>query len=164
MLTTVDNTLNLDCMSNSRSFAALRMTIAALCILVSACGGDKAAAPVTLAGNWLFADQTSNGQLGVTCKANASLTITQTGDTFTASLSGGAQACTGVGGTNLVAVTGVVFEGGHITGSSLTFSSGTCVFSGTISASSNELAGDETCTISTTGGSFTFDGHWQAAR
>jgi hypothetical protein len=61
-------------------------------------------------------------------------------------------------------VTGVVFEGGHITGSSLTFSSGTCVFSGTISASSNEIAGDETCTISTTGGSFTFDGTWRAAR
>ena len=136
----------------------------ALCIFAAACGGDKATAPVTLAGNWLFADQTSNAQVGITCKTNAGLTITQTGETFTASLSGGSQACTGQGGTNLVSVTGVVFEGGHITGSTLTFSSGTCVFSGTISGTSNEVNGDETCIITTTGGSFTFDGHWLAAR
>lgn len=143
-----------------------RIVTIALCILAAACGDQKTAtAPVTLAGNWLFADQTSNAQLAVTCKANASLTITQTGDTFTASFSGGAQACTGPNGTNLVSVKGIVLEGGHITGSTLTFSSGTCVFSGTISTTSNDLAGDESCTISSaTGGSFTFDGHWQAAR
>ena len=143
----------------------MKQLLIALVLFVPACGGDKSTAPLNINGTWQYSDRFSSGQLLVACTSNATLNVTQEGSTFTASVSSGTQSCTGPNGTTSVSLAGVTFQGGQITGSTVTFASGTCNFSGASSGNPvNQLSGGETCTILVSLTSYNFDGHWQASR
>ena len=143
----------------------MRHLLIALLLFVPACGGDKPTAPLEINGTWQYTDEFSNGQLLVSCTRNATLDVTQNGSTFTASVSSGTQSCTGPNGTTSVSLAGVTFQGGQITGSTVSFASGTCNFTGVSSGNpAHDLSGGETCTILVSLTSYTFDGHWQASR
>ncbi|HKW47318.1 MAG TPA: hypothetical protein VJN70_07730 [Gemmatimonadaceae bacterium] len=143
----------------------MRRLLIALLLFVPACGGDQATAPLNINGTWQYTDDISNGQLLVSCTRNATLDVTQNGSNFTAIVSSGTQSCTGPNGTTSVSLAGVTFQGGQITGSTVSFASGTCNFTGASSGNpASDLSGGETCTILVSLRSYAFDGHWHASR
>lgn len=89
----------------------------------------------------------------------------QTGTDFTGTVVSGTQTCTGGGSTTSYDLTGAAIGGGQISGSSISFTTEGCTYSGSITGSpANRLAGSETCVVPYGGTSYTFTGTWQGTK
>ena len=142
------------------------LLIASIVLTVVACGADKATAPLNLTGKWQYADNISNSELLTTCASNVTFDITQTGAGFTGKVSSGSETCTSqTAGTSVVSLVGAVINGSEISNTSVSFTSGTCSWSGTGSGDPvNHLEGQETCTLTISGLQHVFNGSWNAVR
>ena len=138
--------------------------VAAAAALFAACGDSTG--PVTLGGSWSFNDAISNSQLATSCSSNASINLTQNGNTFNGSVASGTSTCSSSGSSNSAAMDGALFTGGQIQGTSISFTDDSgCSYTGTVSGNPvNRMSGDESCVVAVSGTNYTFTGTWQASR
>jgi hypothetical protein len=123
--------------------------------------------PANIAGAWVLSFSTSNSSLAASQDLiNASVSITQTGSTFTGQ-SGSATEIVTVSGasTTTTSVPGPV-TGGQINGASVQFTDGACAFTGTATGGStpNSITGNVSCTLALNGQNYPFTGTWSLTR
>lgn len=139
--------------------------IAASGIALAACG-DSTNPPDTpdIAGTWQLEATLANTALQATCDAEGTVQITQDGESFTGQISESTLTCTAPAGTITDDVDGPL-TGGEISGTSLTYSDGTCDYSGEISGSPPDLvSGNAVCTVTFEGQDVPLSGTWQISR
>jgi hypothetical protein len=136
-------------------------------ILVASCGGDSFAPNSTtrdINGNWTLAATYNNAQVQTTCTLNGSISIAQSGTSFTGQVSGSTTSCTGPGGTTSGSDDGPV-TGGQINGNTLSYNDGGCTYTGTITGSpSNRVEGNVNCDVAIGGTTYPFNGTWLISR
>ena len=134
-----------------------------------ACGGDDGTGPADadVSGTWsaTVADLTGGGS---SCSSTdpTSLTLTQTGGTFSGSYSGGEVACTGSSGTFSFPVGSGAVVNGTVNGASVSFDLDSPDFhqSGTVNGSSMSGPATWNCFFGPATGVVTLTGTWHAAR
>jgi hypothetical protein len=140
---------------------------ASLSLALAACGGSDATAPDTvanIAGTWNLSETFSNSSQGISCNATGNVLIAQTGATFTGQVTGSTATCTTPSGPFTSNVDGSI-TGGQINGNSVTYSDGTCNWTGTVSGSPiNRVSGNLNCTLAVSGQNYPFSGTWQITR
>jgi hypothetical protein len=134
-------------------------------VLAASCGdstGPNSTRDVN--GNWTLAATYNSAQLQTTCTLNGSVSIAQTGTTFTGQVSGSVASCTGPGGTTSGSGDGPI-TGGQISGNTLSYSDVECTYTGTISGSpANRVDGSVSCNVAIGGTTYPFNGTWQISR
>jgi len=147
---------------------------------ILACGSDSTA-PESISGNWTFSDATSNARLSGSCHATGTISITQTGSSFTGTVISGSNSCTVGTQSSTGSIAGSAIGDGRITAPAVSFTDntlteadletlvtkrgGACKYTGTISGSPvNRMTGDETCTVALLDTYFGFSGTWQLSR
>ena len=147
-----------------------KVRVLILTAALGACGGKDSTAPAnppTIAGTWAFAGSIGNAQLSYSCVLSGStLTVNQTGSTFTGVLGSGTMVCTAPGGASVDTTSDSNISAGRISNGSVSFADQDgCQYSGTISGTPpDRLSGAVTCLIALSGTSYTFTGTWQASR
>lgn len=148
----------------------MRLALAAAALtgslVIAGCGGDSTApsGPVSIGGIWSLSANISNQPLATSCQASGTITVNQSGTSFSGTTTG-TTVCTGPGGTQTGSAAGTV-SGGQISGSSISFidDSG-CNYQGTVSGNpANRVQGSVTCTLAINGTAYQFTGTWQASR
>src|SRR4051812_25262464 len=111
-------------------------TVVGAAMLVAACGGDSTGPNSTanIGGNWNLSITASNAGLSLSCQGVGNVAISQNGANFTGNVTNSTQTCTGPGGTASSDMDGQL-TGGQISGNSMTYSDGTCNYTGAISGS-----------------------------
>ncbi len=121
--------------------------VAVVLAALAACGSSDSTAPKTTGvnGNWTFQELLSAASVGLTCADSATITLTQSGQTFT-----GTYAQTGVcsqgGQTGPNDGNGAVTNG-VVKGDSVSFTEdGTCLYTGTVTGSpATRMGGNVLC-------------------
>ena len=151
----------------------MKNLVAALVMsLCLACGGDGDGVTGTagggggvanIAGTWNFSDNISSAAVGISCNSAGTVTLNQSGSTFTGTVNATSGTCTDSFGT-VVDNTGTQsITGGQINGTNITFQIPFCQLSATLSGT-NRISGAETCTIDVAGQPINFTGTFQASR
>lgn len=127
-----------------------RILVLAL-VLAAACGGDSTTGPnqqTNVGGRWLYTATNVAGS-GVSCNlSNVSMTLTQTGSTFTGTVASGSNlSCTGPGGSINESLGNDVIANGVVTGNSIQFDIGTQDLHNTGTVSGNSMSGNITIRI-----------------
>jgi len=134
-------------------------------VLVASCGGDSTGPNSTdLNGNWTIAATYNNAQLQTTCTLNGSLSIAQSGTTFTGQVSGSVLTCASPGGNASSNGDGPV-TGGQINGNTVSYNDGQCTYTGTITGSpANRVEGSTACSVAIGGTAYPFTGTFVVSR
>ena len=150
-----------------RFFMRSATACATLCAsaTLAACGDATGVGRVpSVGGDWQLHTMTSSVELGVTCEADGMVSITQRGQNFTGEVSESRETCSGPGGTAIGDVDGALL-GGQISGNTLTYSDGSCDYSGTVSGSpANRVMGEMSCTVVLQSGTYVLSGTWRLMR
>ena len=151
-----------------RKHVATALGVVALLLLAPNCGGDSGStgpgSTPDVTGNWTAVATYNNAQLQTTCTFNGSVSIAQSGTTFTGQVTGSVVTCVGPGGTASGNFDGPI-TGGQISGSTMNYSSGECTYTGTISGSpANRVQGNVSCNVAIGGTTYPFNGTWQISR
>lgn len=148
-------------------WTAVSRVVASLCLLaVTACTDDSPSEPPLLSidGSWAYVETYDNAEAGVSCQDEGTLTIQQTGETFSGSFEEEGVCTDSEGATSGTSGSGSA-GGGQLSGSDVSFVSGGCAYEGTISGTPpNRMTGDVSCTEVFGGTSYAFSGTWTAAR
>lgn len=132
--------------------------------VLAACGGDSSGPGTSVAGSWLYSvSNLSSGSL--TCSSSGTtLSITQSGSSFSGSYSGGTLTCITPSGSSSVAIGGGAVVSGSISGNSVSFNLDTSDWhnSGTITGGS--MSGTVTVHLTVDGTTYTLTGNFGAAR
>jgi hypothetical protein len=134
-----------------------------------ACGSDSTTAPSgppQIGGVWGLSVNYSNSLLAASCfTTQGTVGFAQTGTTFTATAQSGSANCTFGGAPSVESIVGTTFTGGQISGSSVTMTSGSCVYSGSITGSPpNKMSGTVSCQMAISGSTYLLTGNWSASR
>jgi hypothetical protein len=135
-------------------------------VLVASCGGDSTGPNSTrdLNGNWTISANYNNAQLQTSCALNGSLSIAQSGTTFTGQVSGSILTCAGPGGNASGNADGPV-TGGQINGNTVSYNNGECTYTGTITGSpANRAVGSTACSVAIGGTTYPFTGTFVVSR
>ena len=132
---------------------------------LGACAATDATGPAatTIGGNWKFQETLGNASIGLTCGDTAQISISQSGQTFTASYT---QVGTCNSNGNLLdnSATGTIGDG-RINGTTVTFDEDICAYQATLSGTPPDtMTGAVTCTDTSTGQPVTIAGTWSATR
>jgi len=133
-------------LAGPRIHAALLTTLIAV---VAGCGGESTAPSANVTGQWSYeASNVSGG--GVSCDiAGTTLTLTQSGSTFSGTASGGGTvSCSGGGSTFSQTLGSDVVANGQISGNSVQFDIGTADFHNSGTLSGNSISGLVTLRLS----------------
>jgi len=132
---------------------------------LAACGASDSTAPGSTGvnGSWKFQELLGSSSLGLTCSDSATITLAQSGQTFT-----GNYAQTGVcsqnGQTGPNDVSGSITNG-TIRGDSVFFNEDTCLYSGTTTGTpATSMGGNVDCPDSSTGQLIDITGTWLMTR
>jgi hypothetical protein len=124
-------------------------SILALALVLGACSDSTGPKALNVSGNWTYAVTNLNGA-GLSCNATGTtVTLLQTGTTFTGTYSGGTLNCGSVGSSNLG--TGTVTSG-TVNNNAVTFSFDTTDWTNTGTASGSSVSGTTTVRLVLTGG------------
>lgn len=140
---------------------------ATLASLVAACGGSSSTAPAptpSVSGTWNYSETQNDSQHSISCDNSGTITINQSGTTFTGSYTQQGT-CTGPGGTADNSGAGNV-SGGQITNRNVSFQADYCKYTGSVGSGDapNTMSGTGTCTLTSSGTTYNFDVTWQASR
>ncbi len=141
-----------------------RLLIPAVVLVLVACGGDSSGPGTNLTGSWLYSvSNLTTG--GLTCASSGTtLSITQTGNTFSGSYSGGTLTCTTASGTTSVLIgTGTVVSG-SLSGNTVSFNLDTSDWHNVGTLSGGSMSGTVTVLLTLNGTNYTLTGHFGAAR
>lgn len=141
-----------------------RFVIPAVVLVLVACGGDSSGPGTNLTGNWLYSvSNLTTG--GLRCSSSGTtLSITQSGSTFSGSYSGGTMTCTSASGASSFLIgTGTIISG-SLSGNSVSFDldSSDCHNVGTLTGSS--ISGTVTVLLTVDATNYTLTGNFGAAR
>jgi hypothetical protein len=127
-----------------RRFAFLMLAMA-----LSACSDSTGPKNANISGSWTYNVSNLSGG-GLSCNASGTtVTISQTGTTFTGTYSGGTLSCGTVGNVSIGSGT---VANGTVTNNSVTFNFDTQDWTNTGSVSGNSIAGTTTVRLVLTGG------------
>jgi hypothetical protein len=144
------------------------MRISAFAILLSlaaGCGGDSSTAPEpTIGGTWIYTASNLSGG-GVSCNlANITLTLSQTGSTFTGSSAGGVVSCNGSSGTSSANLGSSPIANGQINGNAIQFDIGTSDLHNAGTRSGNSMSGTLTANLTVSGTRVVLTGNFSAVK
>jgi hypothetical protein len=146
------------------------MRLGLLTMLAFGCGGGDSTGPnqtANVAGAWTAALSNMSGG-GLSCGSSSSTTITlnQSGTTFSGGYSGGELTCTGPGGTLSFFVGNGTVLNGQVNGSSVSFDLDTPDYHHTGTVSGTSMSGSASWRIDfgAPTGVVTLNGNWGAAR
>ena len=141
--------------------------IVLLCAAMAvACGGDSASSPTpTVTGQWSYSATNVSGS-GVTCNfTGVTLTLAQSGSTFTGTTTGGNVSCTAPGVAPLnESLGGDVIANGQITGNAVQFDIGGQDLHNVGTLSGNSMSGTVTISVPTGTTTVILTGNFSAAR
>ena len=145
-----------------RAFAA---AVLGASVTLSACGDATGVGRVpSIDGEWQLNTLSSIAELSVTCEAAGLVSIDQIGQNFTGHVTESSETCSGPGGTAIGDVDGALL-GGQISGSTLSYSDGSCEYTGTVSGTpANRVVGEMSCTVVLPSGTYLLDGTWRLSR
>ncbi len=134
---------------------------------LGACSKSDATGPTTtntgVNGNWTFQELLSNAGIGLTCADSATITLTQSGQTFT-----GTYAQTGVcsqGGQQGANDGNGNVTNGVIKGDSIAFNEDNCLYTGTTTGNpATRMGGNVDCPDTSTGQLIDITGNWSMSR
>ena len=144
--------------------------LAIISAAVLACRGKDATGPsgaINIAGRWSFSDLVTNSQIAASCAiSSTTVSFSQTAAMFAGGIIDGDVTCTAPGMSMGGSAAGLAFDGGLISGSSVSFtSSSLCSFTGNVSGNpANKMSGDASCIFPYGGVARTLTGTWQANR
>ena len=145
----------------------MRRFLPAGLILVVACSDDGSDPnePVDIQGSWTFTASVSNSELDITCEASGGLSITQSGDQFSGTVSNGEGTCTSPAGPLSFDPSGAI-GGGTITDEDqIEFSDDFCTYTGQATGNpATEVQGDASCVFNIGGQDIPMEGTWQLER
>jgi len=130
-------------------------------VAAAACSGSDATGPNTsgLGGSWKFQETLSNAALALTCADSATVTVTQSGQTFTANYvqvgtcNANGQAVDNSGSGSIT--------NGRVVGDSVSFNEDICAYAGTFTGSpATSMNGSVTCTDTSSGVPVVVAGNW----
>jgi len=134
-------------------------------VALAACKGSDATGPGSagLGGSWKFQETLSNSALALTCADSATVTVTQSGQTFTANYvqvgtcNANGQAVDNSGSGSI--------SNGRVVGDSVTFNEDICAYAGTFTGSpASNMNGTVTCTDTSSGVPVVVAGNWVMSR
>lgn len=142
---------------------AFAMTLAIA--LVVGCGGDSTNPTPTVTGQWSYTATNVNGS-GVSCNfTGVTLTLAQSGSTFTGSTIGGNVSCTAPGVAPLnESLSGDVIANGQVTGNAVQFDIGTPDIHNAGTLSGNSMSGTMTLRVATGTTTISLTGNFSAVR
>lgn len=144
-----------------------RVSIVVGVALLMACGGDKSTAPkpLNIGGNWNYSESFNSSAAGISCNDQGTVLISQSGTTFTGTVTAVSGACTDQFGNGVPNTGTITISGGQIDGSQISFQTPSCQYNATVSGNpSNALTGTKTCNIALSGTNYMFTGQFQASR
>ncbi len=130
-------------------------------VALAACKGSDSTGPGTsgINGAWKFQETLSNAALALTCADSATVTVTQSGQTFTATYAQ-TGTCNANGQTLDNSGSGSITNG-SIVGDSVSFAEDICAYAGTMSGSpATSMTGTVTCTDTSSGTPVVVAGNW----
>lgn len=143
---------------------SMRPVLLLAAALVVACGGDATGPAPSVTGQWSYTATNISGS-GITCNiSGVSLSLTQSGSTFTGSTTGGDAACSGPGGSFDDALGGDVIANGQMTGNAVQFDIGTQDVHNAGTLSGNSMSGTVTFRIATGTSTIILTGNFSAVR
>jgi hypothetical protein len=133
----------------------------------ASCGGGDSTGPNStrdINGTWTISANYNHAASQTTCNLNGTLTIAQSGTTFTGQVSNSDASCSNPSGTTAGSGDGPI-AGGQINGNSVNYSDGECAYTGTITGNpANRVAGNTNCNVAISGTTYVFTGTWQMSR
>jgi hypothetical protein len=134
-------------------------------LVLTACGGDAAGPPPDLNGDWAWSETYADTANGMSCSFVGSITLAQSGETFTGSWAG-TESCSTPSGPQSGSGSGEVASG-SISGSSVSFVAPPpdWHYEGAISGNpANRLSGTMSATFVYNTVTYHYVGAWQATR
>jgi hypothetical protein len=143
------------------------LLISALATVAAACGGDDSTGPsqANVAGTWTLSASNMSGQ-GVSCNlGNTSVTLTQSGTTFSGSYGPATITCFAGGQSSSVLAQGVIVNGA-INGTAVQFDLDTQDLHHTGTVNGNSMSGTARWSFDLGAGTgvVSLNGNWSAAR
>ncbi len=134
-------------------------------VALAACKGSDSTGPSSsgINGAWRFQETLSNASLALTCADSAAVTVSQTGQTFTATYAQ-TGACSANGQTVDNSGSGSITNG-RIAGDSVSFTEDICAYAGTTTGTPiTSMNGTVTCTDNSSGTPVVVAGNWVMTR
>ncbi len=134
-------------------------------VALAACKGSDSTGPGTSAlnGSWKFQETLSNSTLALTCADSATITVTQSGQTFSANYVQ-TGTCSANGQTVDNSGSGSI-SNGRVAGDSVSFNEDICAYAGTLTGSpASSMNGTVTCTDTSSGTPVVVAGNWVMTR